>query len=288
MLLDELAPLDLRLNQVEACAWRNCAASANGPTLFFAEAKCRFCGNHRAWFKATWLPVLVQHATDRLRQLEQEAEETGKDPDGILIRRRLDDRRLLAVVPQSASNAQLGLGMAPPFEDLPAFADSWDYASPVKATWALLTFDPTSITKEPHGWKRHETTGRYRIQGQRRLEYIKPPSGLAVEKQLEHVIQVMRSDAHFHGIEAMQELEPNTLLPGGRAYLVRSIGQNGQEFDDSVFVCLDRFAFVSEPEAIAIDESDDESDLFPLFRRLTGELDETEAMWRARFLGGKQ
>lgn len=94
------------------------------------------------------------------------------DEQGFIAQCRLEDQRLLAVQPQLYHRAQLGIGPKPPMQDAPVFTDTWDFPDEESALKALETWNPEE-TPEPQGWHRHPGTGRYRIDGNADLEYVK-------------------------------------------------------------------------------------------------------------------
>src|SRR5690242_19813603 len=87
-------------------------------------------------------------------------------PD-YLLRRRLPDGRLIAVLPLLFGAARMGIG------DDTGFADYWDYDDPLWACLAALAWDPDT-GREPIGWDVHRLSGRRRPDGDARAEYVWP------------------------------------------------------------------------------------------------------------------
>jgi len=87
-------------------------------------------------------------------------------PD-YLLRRRLPDGRLIAVLPLLFEGARLGIG------DDSTFDDCWDYEDRMWAALAALAWDPDTAP-EPVGWDVHRPSGRRHPDGDASAEYIWP------------------------------------------------------------------------------------------------------------------
>jgi hypothetical protein len=79
------------------------------------------------------------------------------------------DRRRITVCRRGFGCAHLGISPMPPMQNIGAYDDSWDFPSPQAALKALETWKEDA----PKGWHHHVATGRYRIDGDERLEYVK-------------------------------------------------------------------------------------------------------------------
>jgi len=98
---------------------------------------------------------------------------------------RIADKRRLVVERQIFRRARLGIGARDGGYD-----NVWDYSSPESALIAMESWcadDP-----EPQGWHRHHSTGRYRINGKRELEWVKDDGSVSLEQNITFAIQVTK------------------------------------------------------------------------------------------------
>lgn len=103
------------------------------------------------------------------------------------IDRELPDGRHLTVQVLFGGMAQLGISGNPPF--IRIFEDSWDFLNRSTALAAFSLWDEQ--TTEPQGWHRHSRTGRYRIDGDPALEYVKyPGSAKSIEEEIKYAVQI--------------------------------------------------------------------------------------------------
>lgn len=94
------------------------------------------------------------------------------DSEGFIRQRRLPDQRRISVQPWGFGGASLGISQKPPMHNVGVYADQWNYQRADDALKALQSWNPEE-SPEPTGWFRHVTTGRYRIDGDANLEYVK-------------------------------------------------------------------------------------------------------------------
>ena len=130
----------------------------------------------------------------------------GIDDQGFIKQRRLPDRWLLAVDPLVFGRARLGIGPNHPLENAGVFNDTWEFPDITSALAALDNWNPEE-SPEPDGWDRHVDTGRYRILGQKEMEYVKFDG--SIDNQVRHavhvtqgsdrVIEEIRDDSHVLG-----------------------------------------------------------------------------------------
>ena len=100
---------------------------------------------------------------------------------------RLADRRKLIVERQTFHRARLCIGGLPPSHP-GIYETTYDYNSPAKALNAMQTWDPER-TPEPDGWTRHHDTGRYRIDGDNALEYVKDDGRMTLEQRIGYAVR---------------------------------------------------------------------------------------------------
>lgn len=164
------------------------AAGGHGNTLIVwneqLEADARRAGVV-PWPRPAWLQALFdrdadpRNAPDDLleRPLDLEVDQYEKPPDhaglaldsgGFLFRRRSEDGRLIAVMPQTYGCACLGIGPG----DATWFDDVWDFPSAARAIAEAASWNPDA-DPEPEGWHRHPKTRRYRPNGNPAQEYTK-------------------------------------------------------------------------------------------------------------------
>jgi hypothetical protein len=68
------------------------------------------------------------------------------------------------------------------------YQDVWDYSRPETALAAMKTW-LTEETSEPQGWIRHYGTGRYRINGDKALEWVKDDDRLSPEHNIIYAVR---------------------------------------------------------------------------------------------------
>lgn len=172
----------------------------------------------------------------------------GLDEQGFIEKRRLPDNRLLAVDPLTYERARLGISAMPPFEDAPIFADTWEYPTIIGALVSLAAWNPEE-EPEPSGWSRHHDTGRYRIDGDEDLEYVKWDGPL--EEQVAHAIQVTQGkDRVIRDITLKAHVLGPEFPHGASCRIVRSIDPACPhtphcEWYDQVYSYLDRCVVLS-------------------------------------------
>ena len=96
---------------------------------------------------------------------------------------RVDTRRRITVEPTTFGRARLGIGPKSPVIIEGVYDDVWDFLSWHAALKALETWDPEKDA-EPDGWNRHPLSGRYRINGDKNLEWVKDHDGLSIEQNI--------------------------------------------------------------------------------------------------------
>jgi hypothetical protein len=67
------------------------------------------------------------------------------------------------------------------------YDDVWDYDSPESALNAMQTWQADEV--EPDGWHRHFGTGRYRINGDKSLEWVKDDDRLSLEHNIIYAVR---------------------------------------------------------------------------------------------------
>src|SRR5689334_20474932 len=97
--------------------------------------------------------------------------------DSRTVNECIKDGRRITVQRLLWGMAQLGIGPKSPLQEARIFEDSWDFPSHAAALFAMQRWDPAK-TPEPDGWHRHPGTGRYRIDGDKSLEYVKSDGGI--------------------------------------------------------------------------------------------------------------
>src|SRR2546429_8653451 len=113
-------------------------------------------------------------------------------PDqGIPVECSLLDKRRVTIMRQLFDQALLGVSAIYPMEDDGTFNDQWDYPSLEAAQLGLQNWNPEQ-TSEPSGWHRHFDTGRYRIDGNPELEYVR--SDKEVPDQVRHAVHVTQPE----------------------------------------------------------------------------------------------
>lgn len=171
------------------------------------------------------------------------------DEQGFIKQRRLPDRRLMAIQPLSYGRASLGIGPKPPFEDVGIYDDVWDYLSVSAAISALDTWNPDDYA-EPDGWNRHPYTGRYRLLGDPRLEYVKYDRG-SLAKQIAYAVQVTQgADRVVSDIEDNPSSHGACFPRGVKGYIAVSTSTDCTHTQtcrwyDYVYHYLDRYVVVS-------------------------------------------
>jgi len=132
--------------------------------------------------------------------------------------RLLPDGRKLSLAPFTFGAGQLGISAKPPSQNIGIFADSWDFLD----FWqALVQFYIWDGEGEPDGWSRHFNTGRYRIDGDPRLEYIKDDDGTLEERIKRAVPIVLGADHVVLNIDEEQSALSD-LPDGTHFYIVKS------------------------------------------------------------------
>ncbi len=91
------------------------------------------------------------------------------DERGFAFVRDLGDGRMIGVMPLTFGRGCLGIGRA----DASAFDDVWDFQSLASAIAEAACWNPGE-EREPRGWNRHPSSGRYRPGGNPAQEYTKP------------------------------------------------------------------------------------------------------------------
>jgi|SRR5882757_949242 len=118
---------------------------------------------------------------------------------------RLADRRMLVVERQTFRRARLGIGSLNGWDG--GYDDVWDFDSPEAALEALQTWQ--SDTPEPDGWIRHYGTGRYRINGDKSLEWVKDDDSIGLEQNIVKAIKFSKRQDFF-----MDSIQENSLHIG--------------------------------------------------------------------------
>lgn len=80
---------------------------------------------------------------------------------------------VVSVVPRTFGRASI-TASAPDTHTLGLYDESWDYASPLRAIYALVEWVGTPHASEPEGWERHKPSHRRRPNGDPAHEYVSP------------------------------------------------------------------------------------------------------------------
>ena len=102
---------------------------------------------------------------------------------------RVDTKRRITVEPTTFGRARLGIGPKSPVIIEGVYDDVWDFLSWRSALQAMETWNPEKDS-EPDGWNRHYFTQRYRINGDKNLEWVKDDNDLSIEQ---NIISAVRS-----------------------------------------------------------------------------------------------
>jgi hypothetical protein len=131
------------------------------------------------------------------------------DEQVILECTRLSDKRKLVVERQLFRRARLCIGGPPPSHP-ETYDTSYDYHSPDAAINALTTW-LHSETPEPDGWTRHRDTGRYRINRDKALEWVKDEDHWTLIQNIVRAVQATQGEDRV----IAQVIPDNTLNLGG-------------------------------------------------------------------------
>lgn len=129
---------------------------------------------------------MSEQSTDTL-DIELLLELLSGEDQSIVECTRISDRRVLVVERQIFHRARLCFGARDGIWD-GGYETTYDYESPKSALIALQSV--LREDREPDGWTRHFDTGRYRINGDKNLEWIKDNDQLNREK---NIIRAIRS-----------------------------------------------------------------------------------------------
>jgi len=133
--------------------------------------------------------------------------------------RLLSDGRKLSLMPLLFGAGQIGISEKPPLHNVGVFADSWDFPRFETALMVFMLWEPD---QEPTGWHRHRRSGRYRINGDPDLEYVKCGDG-RVEDNVRYA--VLTTQGHDHTILSVSEqtdASDTLLLKGMQRFEVES------------------------------------------------------------------
>lgn len=193
-------------------------------------------------------------------QLPQYAKSRAKQGE---FDRLLPDGRKLSLMPYLFGAGHLGISEKPPFHNLGIFADSWDF---LNFFHALIQFHVWDGEGEPDGWSRHPGTGRYRIDGDGQLEYIKDDNG-TIEARIERAIHATQGMDHVVLKTEEEQCSQGDLPDGTRLFLVESehfIGDNKCFHVSQCYIYYDRVVVLSLNDLM-------HGALATVVRRLTGE-----------------
>ncbi len=135
--------------------------------------------------------------------------------DGIIAECSLiKDRRRITVCRRGFGCAHIGISPMPPMQNIGVYDDSWDFPSPGAALRALSAW---KSEEAPKGWHRHMNSGRYRINGDEDLEYVKDDyrPNMSIE---DHVIYAVKVTQGLDRVIKEVQEEPGpvgALFPGG-------------------------------------------------------------------------
>lgn len=135
------------------------------------------------------------------------SELTSQEHQSIIECTRLLDRRFLSVERQTFRRARLCLGSPGEFDG--GYETTYDYDSPEAALIAFQNI--LGEDKEPDGWIRHRDTGRYRINGDSALEWVKDDDKLSLEQNIIEAVKFAKGQGFF--VDSIQE---NSLHIDGR------------------------------------------------------------------------
>lgn len=188
----------------------------------------------------------------------QEIEQVAPDqvPEkGYLMKGRLPSGRLLMVEPLLFSRARLGIGPLPPMADDGGFDDTWEFASPDLATLAFLGWDP-AVEDQPLGWDWHPASGRYRINGDPTLEYVRIKTDKPLDEEIKRAVQTCSGRTLISAsIEEVQSAYAKEGPKGTRSFAVSwSHDLHGKRciHTDCALVYLDRCVILSLEDMVQL------------------------------------
>jgi hypothetical protein len=186
--------------------------------------------------------------------MDERTQEEEWEHRDILMQRRLKTGQLLVLMPRY-QGVTLAIGPRPPFHRVGVFDDTWDYMRMDIGMIAFCNWQPDE-EREPMGWTRHITTGRYRLHGDPSLEYIKSPEG-DPQEQATSALKISRgADYVIQG--CAEQFPQESFLPGGtRCFLFH--GRNTEcphtptcQWLDTVFHYRDRCVVYSLDELVCM------------------------------------
>jgi len=159
---------------------------------------------------------------------------------------RLADRRKLVVERQLFHRARLCITDPPPAHQ-GIYATTYDYATPQEALDAMVSWNPEE-SPEPSGWTRHHDTGRYRINGDVALEWVKDHHSMNREHNVGYAVRVAQGMHRvILKVEENNEHLGSEMPAGTRHFLVTSQDAT-DERRDSVYHCADRSVVIGHDE----------------------------------------
>jgi hypothetical protein len=166
----------------------------------------------------------------------------------------------------------------PPMQGAGFYFESWSYLNPRAALKAMEEWD-SEKDKEPGGWHRHVMTGRYRINGDKALEYVKNPLGETLEVQVAYALSVTHGETRV--VKNFKQTRTGNVFPFGTTHFV-VMSESPQcphnprcQTIDHVYQRFDRWVVLSMEQFY-------EATIDNILRRLTS--DNGEA-WQDRNLG---
>jgi hypothetical protein len=118
--------------------------------------------------------------------------------------RLLPDGRKLGLMPLFFGRARIRISEKPPLHNCGILADAWEYLHFQQALMVFLLWEPTLLCPEPTGWHRHPGSGRYRINGDPDLEYVKGDGGV---EGIKYAVIVTQKCAPIFKVERCKDCE---------------------------------------------------------------------------------
>jgi len=168
--------------------------------------------------------------------------EDSLDSDGIIAECSYrSTHQRVQIVRRGFGQAMLGISPKPPLQDIGAYFNSWDFPTVQAALDTLVSWNPDESPEPDDRWHRHPATGRFRIRGDKRLEYVRDAVGESIEKQIAYAIHVTR------GLDYTVEcIEENTgAAPEGHCHFSVWTECREQQRYFSVFYYCGRYVVIS-------------------------------------------
>jgi hypothetical protein len=147
------------------------------------------------------------------------------------MQRLLPDGRRLVLLPRF-QGVVLAVSLLPPFHTLGVYDERyWEFDHTERGLLAFHGWNPYR-EPEPQGWSCHPATGRYRIAGNRLLEYVRSEGSLI--DQIIHAVLVTQGRDRF--IQDIKHLPNSRYLPQGiDHFIVRSVVHHTTDRNDRLY-----------------------------------------------------